>query len=94
MKIIEILKNKNGSHDNITAGYLDDVPKGWAVIPDNMETPNFPFGDVEAEEIDGVMTVTRWAAGVTPEPKPIQKQGESVTAEDIINALTGGVTNE
>lgn len=87
MKLIKIEKSENGSHDNITADYVETIPEGWAVIPDDMETPNFPFGDIETEEIDGVMTVTKWTAREMPEPEPIP---EAVTAEDILNALTGG----
>ena len=57
MRIIEIAPLKNGGHANVT-GIFKEIPKGFAVIPDEMETPNFPFGEVEVEEIDGVMTVT------------------------------------
>ena len=52
-----------------------------------METPNFPFGEITAEEIDGVMTVTSWVAGTIPkteaeaEPEP--------TTEELINIIMG-----
>ena len=92
MNIIEIKKRDNGSHDNINADYLEAVPEGWAKIPEGMETPNFPFGDVETEEIDGVMTVTKWTAGVMPEPEPIPEP--QPTAEDMLNALVGGMSYE
>ena len=84
MKIIEIKKNENGSHDNITADYLETVPEGWAVIPEELETPNFPFGNVETEEKDGVMTVTKWEAGEIPEVEPLPKV---ITQEERIEAL-------
>lgn len=86
MRIIEIKALENGAHIN-ACGEFGEVPEGCAVIPDDMETPNFPFGEVEVEEKDGVMTVTRWTAGEMPEPEPIP---EAVTTEDILNALTGG----
>ena len=69
MRIIEITPLSNGSHKNLT-GNFKTIPAGWAVIPDNVETPNFPFGEATAEEIDGVMTVTNWVAGREPRPFP------------------------
>lgn len=68
MTIIEIIASDNGSHRNQTTTASIPVPEGWAVVPEGLETPNFPFGDVETEEINGVMTVTRWTAGKIPEP--------------------------
>ena len=72
MTIVEIKELSNGSHRNETIlfGTLSSIPDGWAVIPEDMETPNFPFGEVTAEEIDGVMTVTKWIAGREPKPFP------------------------
>lgn len=69
MLIIEISALSNGAHRNQT-GTFSAIPDGWAIIPDGMETTNFPFGEVEAEEINGVMTVTKWTAGTIPEPEP------------------------
>jgi hypothetical protein len=52
-----------------------------------MECENFPFGEVEVEEIDGVMTVTKWVAGEMPEPEPLPEADP--TTEDILNAMLG-----
>ena len=73
MTIVEIKEQSNGSHRNETIlfGTLSRIPDGWAVIPDNMEITNFPFGKVEVTEIDGVMTVTKWVAGKAPAPFPV-----------------------
>lgn len=69
----------NGAHKNQSGGAC---PPGWAVIPAEMALPNFPFGDVTAEEIDGVLTVTGWTAGeLPPEPQP------EPSAEDDIEML-------
>lgn len=69
----------NGAHKNQNGGAC---PPGWAVIPAEMELPNFPFGDVTAEVIDGVLTVTGWTAGeLPPEPQP------EPTEEDDIEML-------
>lgn len=88
MKIIEIKTQNNGLHCTQTIdGYLSYIPDGWAVIPEDMECKNFPFGDVTAEEIDGVMTVTDWVAGEIPELEPIPEP-EPTTAE-ILDTLLG-----
>lgn len=68
MKIIEITALSNGAHRNQT--YHKIIPDGWAVDRDNLCVENFPFGEVVAEEIDGVMTVTKWTPGKIPEPEP------------------------
>ena len=86
MRIVEIKALENGGHDNQTSDFIV-VPKGWAVIPDDMETPNFPFGDIIAEKIDGVMTVTKWVAGEIPEPEPIPEK--EATTDEILNILLG-----
>lgn len=66
MRVVEIKALSNGGHRNHNHD-LKVVPDGWAVIPDNMETKNFPFGEVIAEKINGIMTVTSWIPGVIPE---------------------------
>ena len=81
MRILEIKTQKNGSHSN--HDFHGVVPNGWAVIPNDLETPNFPFGEVTAEEIDGVMTVTKWVAGTMPEYEEPEK---SVTAIEQLRA--------
>ena len=68
MRMIEIAALHNGAHRNQTAVF--PLPDGWAVIPGDMKTENFPFGEVEVAEIDGVMTVTKWVPGELPEPEP------------------------
>ena len=71
MRMIEIAAQENGAHRNQTTSRVEmNIPDGWAVVPEDMETENFPFGEITAEEIDGVMTVTGWTAGTIPEPEP------------------------
>lgn len=88
MRLIEIKPLSNGAHKNQTSN-TSIIPQGWAVIPDNMTLVNFPFGDVTAEEINGIMTVTNWTPGVMPEPTPIPEP--EPTAMDILKVLFGGV---
>lgn len=74
MKLIEIQALSNGAHNNQTINGVDPaafpVPEGWAIIPDDMETPNFPFGEIT---VDGSTPpiVTSWTPGVIPEPEPM-----------------------
>ena len=81
MLMLEIKALENGAHNNQT--YHGVLPDGWAVIPDGMVCENFPFGEVEAEEINGIMTVTKWMAGELPEVEPVE---EAPTQLDILEA--------
>lgn len=87
MIIVEIIALDNGAHRNQT--YCGILPEGWAFIPEDMATENFPFGEVEAAEVDGVMTVTKWTPGIMPEPEPEPVPEETETADDVLNALLG-----
>ena len=84
MRIIEITSLSNGAHRNQSCNFLT-VPDGWAVIPDTIDTENFPFGEVEVEEVNGVMTVTKWTAGTMPDPEP-EPEAEPTEADDT-NAM-------
>ena len=91
MRIIEINPLPNGAHRNQTCHGV--LPDGWAVIPADMETPNFPFGEVEAAEVDGIMTVTKWTAGEMPVvvDEPVSNEP---TTEDLVNILLGVTDDE
>ena len=80
MNLIEIKALDNGAHNNQNGG-LSYVPSGWAVIPDDMVCDNFPFGEIEVAEINGVMTVTKWTPGEMPEPTPEPEEPMSVWDE-------------
>jgi hypothetical protein len=86
MRIIEVKALENGGHRNQT-GSFSTIPEGFAVIPDNMETANFPFGEAETEEINGVLTVTKWTPGMIPEPEP--EPETEPTTEELVNILLG-----
>lgn len=89
MAIIELAALTNGAHRN--QSFPGFVPDGWAVIPDELETPNFPFGTVEVEEIDGVMTVTAWTAGEIQEPDPQPQPDPQPTIADRMTAVEEAV---
>lgn len=85
LKMIEIAALPNGAHRNQT--YHGVLPDGWAVIPADMTLENFPFGEVEVAEVDGITTVTKWTAGVMPDPVP-EPEAEP-TANELIDILLG-----
>ena len=92
MRLIQIKPLPNGGHRN-QSGDFAFVPDGYAVIPKGIETPNFPFGAVEVEEVDGVMTVTKWIPGLMPEVveeiPPISPIEQLRADVDFIAAMTG-----
>lgn len=84
--IIKIEAYENGGHDNQST-VPKVLPDGWAVIPNSMATDNFPFGEVVAEEIDGVMTVTSWTPGeipAAPAPAPAEQREKAYNEERLI----------
>lgn len=87
MRLIEIKTQENGSHNNVTWDIPGVPPVEWAVIPDDMVCDNFPFGEVETEDINGIMTVTKWTAGVMPEPIPLPE--EEPTSDELMDILLG-----
>lgn len=85
MRIIEIAALSNGAHRNQT-GEFRTIPNGWAVVPTDTETENFPFGEVTVEEVNGVPTVTGWTPLPMPEVEPVEVEPN---ADDVLNALLG-----
>lgn len=80
MTIIEIVTQANGAHRNQSGA--KSVPEGWALVPESLATPNFPFGELTTEEIDGIMTVTGWQALPIPEPEPDPENVDPFEAVD------------
>ena len=99
MTIIQIEPNENGGHANQTTDANISIPTGWAVVPPTLDTPNFPFGILTSEEIDGVMTVTSWTACEIPEseptPEPVPTLADRVDELDqALNMILTGYTGE
>lgn len=96
MQMIKFLANDNGSRDN--QSIHGALPDGWAILPADMETPNFPFGEIEAAEIDGVMTVIRWIPGQMPKPEPVPApeptQMDRIEAQVTYTAMMTGTLME
>ena len=84
MKIIKITPFENGAHDNQTAIGSMIVPDGWSILPDGIETPNFPFGEVTVDN-QTPPVVTSWTPLPIPEPEP--EPDPSPTTEDRVAAL-------
>lgn len=94
MLIVEIKANELGGHDNnLIHGFLDVIPEGWAVIPDDMVTENFPFGEVAVKTNNGVPTVIKWIPLPMPEPEPIEPKPvmEVVNYDELAKAIQEGV---
>ena len=86
MKIIRIEPGVNGSHNNQTTNGTIPLPDGWAIIPDGMETPNFPFGSITVDN-QTPPVVTSWTPLPIPEPEPAPEP--EPTADEVLNALLG-----
>lgn len=81
MRIIEIAPLENGAHRNQT-GMFAEIPEGWALIPEDMKTPDtFPFVDIKVK--DGI--VTGMTAGEMPEPEPEEESFEDLALEMLID---------
>lgn len=85
MKIIEIKALENGAHRNQT-GSFKTIPEGFAVVPDDMELENFPFGKLNYRTIDGIKTVVNWEALPVPEVEEITKE-EKPTIDERISKI-------
>lgn len=84
MRIIEINALSNGAHRNQTSSGALPVPSGWAILPDGMATPNFPFGDITVDD-QTPPVVTSWTPLPIPEPEPAPDP--EPTTEDRVAAL-------
>lgn len=81
MKMIEIRPLENGAHRNQTADTTQNIPDGWALIPDDLVIPDtFPFVDIETE--DGV--VKSIVAGIVPEPEPAPEEADPQADTDAM----------
>ena len=85
MTMLEIAPLENGAHRN-QSGSMKAVPDGWAILPDGMETPNFPFGDITVDN-QTPPVVTSWTPLPIPEPEP--EPEPEPTTDDVLNALLG-----
>lgn len=88
MKLVKIEAFENGAHQNQTInGELNNIPDGWAVIPDDMLIPDtFPFVYIEVS--DGI--VTSMTTGIVPAPEDITEtptQLDKIEAQVLYTAL-------
>lgn len=87
MYMLEITALDNGAHRNQT--YNGFLPDGWAVDANGLCTENFPFGEVTAENVNGLMTVTNWTPLPMPEPEPVEPTTDEPTADELLKILAG-----
>lgn len=88
MRIVKIVALENGAHRNQTyTGLHGYIPDGWAVVPADLETPNFPFGEVTVDETWNPPVVTAWSPLPMPEPEPVPEP--EPTADELMDILLG-----
>lgn len=76
MLIVNPEINWDGSHPNLNIEDISQCPSNWALVPENLEIENFPYGEVEVAMGDnGYLVVTSWY----PLPVP---QAEIPTASE------------
>lgn len=94
MRIVEVKALENGAHRNQT-GTFEQIPEGWAVVPEMITLPeSFPFVNVVAEH--GI--VTQMTAGDKPEipdepPEPTDRERIEALEGALLEIMTGGITN-
>lgn len=88
MTIIEIQALSNGAHRNQT-GTSITPPDGWAILPPDLDTPNFPFGDITVDD-STPPHVTSWTAGEMPPPEP-EPEPEKTVWDELDAAYREGV---
>lgn len=90
MKIIEIAALENGAHNNQTIDGATietfSVPEGWAVVPKDLATENFPFGEIAVDETQTPPVVTAWSPLPVPEPEPIPEPESKDSVWDELDA--------
>lgn len=87
MRLIEIAALDNGAHKNQTIDGAIPVPDGWAILQDDMETTNFPFGNITVDETQTPPVVTSWTPLPAPEPEkptPAQQREEAYNTQAVI----------
>lgn len=97
LNIVEIVAMENGAHRNQSFEFpiaFSDIPDGWALLPPDLPVENFPFGEIEVEEVEGVKVVTKWAPLPIPEPEPEPEAAptemEQLRADvDFLAVMTG-----
>jgi len=96
MRIIEIKALDNGGHRNQNCNFSIPIPEGWAVIPEDMETPNFPFGEIETKDEDIIEVETVTTIEIVDDV-PVAKDEEVskiVGTRKVVTKWTAGVVPE
>lgn len=58
--LVKIEPFPDGAHDNVTVESCDNIPEGWALVPEGQSTGGFPYGEITTAVVDGVTIVTGW----------------------------------
>ena len=94
MHIICLTPDEPGVYNDHKADHITCPPDGWAYIPEDFPKPStFPrLGSIEAEDIDGVMTVTAMTEGTLPDPVP-EPEPEPTVWDELDKAYQEGVND-
>ena len=101
MHIICLTPLAEGVYNDHCADRITAPPEGWAYIPEDFPLPaTFPrLGSIEAETVDGVMTVVTMSEGTLPEPEPETEPAKTseeriAELEEALELLLSGDTGE
>lgn len=97
MKIIEIQSLYNGAHRNQNGTNI--ILDGWAVIPDTLDIPNFPFGDIEVDYAQNPPVVTTWTSVDLPDTSheeflQAQQEKQMELSNQCNQTITSGIDVE
>lgn len=95
MHIIKIAPSPSGAHNDMVIQWATPatfpVPDGWAILPDGMDTQNFPFGTIAVDDSTPPV-VTSWTAGEVPPPEPEpEPEPEKTVWDELDEAYREGV---
>lgn len=92
MKLIKITASEKGAHDNLSTNYLlDEIPDGWAIIPDDMPIPEtFPFVNITVS--NGI--VIEMTAGNFPDlSKKYLEEAKSAKEAELSSACNATIVS-
>jgi len=102
MHIIKIEPYENGAHDNQNVNGVIPLPKGYAIIPEDVDIPHtypFVFIDVENDVVTSMTAnqeayekaLEAYEKALEEHPEPVEPETDDVTWDSMAEAITEGV---
>ena len=87
IRILNPIEQWDGSHANLIVSTIKECPPDWAVVPDTLDTTNYPYGKVTiTEHPDGYHVVTAWIPNPIPVgPTPSEMRENAYNSDKIIS---------